>query len=90
MDEHLKKLGIEARDDVNEYAKDSTLLKYIEEEIERVNQSLARVQTVKKFTVLAKPFDVATGELTPTMKLKRKFILMKFAKEVEELYKVQS
>ena len=87
LDGHLKTLGIEPKDDVNEYAKDPAIIKFVEDEIERVNQGLARVQTVKKVKILAKPFDVSTGELTPTMKLKRKFIMMKFAKEVEDLYK---
>jgi len=87
LDDHLKKLGIEEKKDVNEYAEDPRIIKFIEEEIERVNKGLARVQTIKKFAILPKPFDVHTGELTPTMKLKRKFILMKFSKAVEDLYK---
>ena len=87
LDDHLEKLGVEKKEDFNEYAEDPKIINFIGEEIERVNKSLARVQTIKKFAVLAKPFDVHTGELTPTMKLKRKFILMKFAKDVEELYK---
>ena len=52
-----------------------------------MNKGLARVQTIKKFIILPKFFDVSTGELTPTMKLKRKFIMMKYAKDVEDLYK---
>ena len=48
LDGHLKTLGIEPKDDVNEYAKDPAIIKFVEDEIERVNQGLARVQTVKK------------------------------------------
>ena len=47
---------------------------------------MARVEQIKKFTVL--PTDWAPGgdELTPTMKLKRKPIAEKYADEIEALY----
>ncbi len=59
---------------------------HIEKEIERVNERLARVQTVKRFTILAAELTVDGGELTPTLKLKRKIIAQKYAKEIDSMY----
>jgi long-subunit acyl-CoA synthetase (AMP-forming) len=54
--------------------------------IEATNQSLARVQTIKKFEILPTEFGIPGGELTPTMKLRRKVIGEKYKKEIAALY----
>ena len=59
---------------------------HVEKQIEMVNRKLARVQTVKRFVILPNEFTVAGGELTPTMKLKRRVIAAKYEKEIESLY----
>ncbi|MDQ3366543.1 MAG: long-chain fatty acid--CoA ligase [Myxococcota bacterium] len=58
----------------------------IQVQIDLVNQSLARVEQVKKFAILARPFGIDTGELTPTMKIKRKVVAQKYAREIEAMY----
>ena len=50
---------------------------YISGEIDKINQHLARVQTIKRFTLLPHPFSLENGELTPTMKIKRRKIKQK-------------
>ncbi len=60
----------------------------IQSQIDTVNQSLARVEQVKKFAILPKPFGIDTGELTPTMKLKRKVIAQMYAREIDAMYAV--
>jgi long-subunit acyl-CoA synthetase (AMP-forming) len=60
--------------------------KKIEEELEKINKSLARVQTIKKFTFIPGEFSIEGGELTPTMKLKRRVILEKYKTEIESMY----
>jgi long-subunit acyl-CoA synthetase (AMP-forming) len=59
---------------------------YLQREIDGVNNTLARVQTVKRFAVLPGEFTVDGGELTPTMKLRRKMISQKYADQIERLY----
>ncbi|MFI5174390.1 MAG: AMP-dependent synthetase/ligase [Terriglobia bacterium] len=54
--------------------------------VNRVNQQLARFEQVKKFRILCVDFSEATGELTPTLKLRRKFIAEKYALEITSLY----
>jgi long-chain acyl-CoA synthetase len=58
----------------------------IQHQIDEVNTALARVEQIKKFTVLPRPFGVATGELTPTMKIKRKVIAQMYQREIEAMY----
>src|SRR5262249_42049231 len=47
--------------------------------VDAVNAKLARVEQVKKFTILTRPFSIETGELTPTLKIKRKVVAEHFA-----------
>ena len=58
----------------------------LEKEIEGVNRTLARVQAIKKFTILPGELTIDGGELTPTMKLRRKIILTKYATEIDSMY----
>ena len=54
--------------------------------MEDVNTRLARVQAVKKFHILPDELTVDGGELTPTLKLRRKIILAKYAEQIEAMY----
>jgi long-chain acyl-CoA synthetase len=59
----------------------------IQKTIDEVNQTMARVEQIKKFTVLSRAFAIDSGELTPTMKIKRKVVTEKFAPEIEAMYR---
>ncbi|MFT3766883.1 MAG: long-chain fatty acid--CoA ligase [Minicystis sp.] len=54
--------------------------------VDEVNATLARVETVKKFTILPQPFSIDGGELTPTLKVKRKVVYDKYAREIDAMY----
>jgi len=58
--------------------------------IDSANQTLARVEQVKKFKILPVPFGIDSGELTPTMKIKRKVVAQKYAREIESMYTDES
>jgi long-chain acyl-CoA synthetase len=58
----------------------------IQQQVDDVNQTLARVEQIKKFTILARPFGIATGELTPTLKIKRKVVAQMYGREIEAMY----
>jgi len=70
--------------------KDLTLNQSINElvsnEIEKINKTLARVEQVKKFVILPKKLYEEDGEVTPTMKVKRKFVNQAFADLIEGMY----
>lgn len=59
----------------------------ISQEVDTVNAGLARVEQVKKFGILPKKLYEEDGEVTPTMKVKRKFVNEAFADLIESLYK---
>jgi long-chain acyl-CoA synthetase len=58
----------------------------IERVVEQVNSQLARVETVKKFHLLSQPFSIDSGELTPTLKVKRRVVYERYAREIEAMY----
>jgi long-chain acyl-CoA synthetase len=58
----------------------------VERAIARVNQKLASYEQVKKFSVLPNDFTQETGELTPTLKVKRKFATQKYQQAIDQLY----
>lgn len=59
---------------------------WFEEQMEAVNSRLARVQTIKRWCLLSQDFTIDGGELTPTMKLKRRVVYDKYAEQIESLY----
>ncbi len=61
--------------------------KLIQKEVDAVNKTLANVETIKKFTILPKKLFVEDGEVTPTMKVKRKYINEAFKDLIEAMYK---
>ena len=69
-----------------EFVKDPQIIALYAGEIERCNQHFGRYSQIKKFAVLPEEWTIATGELTPTLKIKRKITLQKYAAEVEALY----
>lgn len=60
--------------------------KEISAHIERVNQSLSSFETIKKFTIMDKEFNVDDGEMTATMKLKRSVIQEKYRPVIDQMY----
>ena len=54
--------------------------------VEDVNKKLAQFETIKKIVIVPDEFTVATGEITPTMKLKRRIIEAKYKDQIEQLY----
>ncbi|MCP4136056.1 MAG: long-chain fatty acid--CoA ligase [bacterium] len=60
--------------------------KLFEDEIEKYSQDFMRVSRVKKFKILNAKWCQESGELTPTMKVKRRIIEDKYAEEIESLY----
>jgi len=59
---------------------------YLQQEIERVNQRLSRVQAVKRFALIPAEFTIEGGELTPSLKLRRRVIGEKYKAVIERLY----
>ena len=54
--------------------------------IKQLNERLNRWETVKQFRILPRDFAVETGELTPSMKIKRKVVETTYAPQIESMY----
>ncbi|MGZ4874565.1 MAG: AMP-dependent synthetase/ligase [Candidatus Angelobacter sp.] len=54
--------------------------------VEDLNKRLAQFETIKKIVVVPDEFTVATGEITPTLKLKRRVVEEKYKQQIDELY----
>ena len=58
----------------------------IMERIETLQQQLAHYEQIKRFTLLPNPFTMESGELTNTLKMRRKVINEHYKKEIEAMY----
>jgi long-chain acyl-CoA synthetase len=72
--------------DLDDLVTHARVLKLYEERLQQVNQTLPRYETIKTFSLLPRDFSVDGGELTPTLKLKRKVIYAKYHDQIERLY----
>ncbi len=68
-------------------AANPAFIQHVTDEIEKVNETVARFEKVGRFKVLSTDFTIEADELTPTMKLKRKVVNNKYAAEIEEIYR---
>lgn len=69
-----------------EFLNSPEVKRQIESELDRINQNFGSWEQIKKFAIIPNEMTIETGELTPTLKMKRKVILQKYAKEVETIY----
>ena len=59
----------------------------IQERVNKLNEKLAPFEQIKKFALLSEPFTLQSGELTPTLKVKRRVIAERYAAQIEALYR---
>jgi long-chain acyl-CoA synthetase len=86
LEEHARTIGLKYRNltDLLEHTK---VVEFFETRIHHLQQELANYEQVKKFTLLKRPFSMELGELTPTLKLRRKSIEVAFKAEIEAMYR---
>ncbi len=76
--------GIEG--DLDALARDERVNELVAGIVEEVNRERSRFEQVKRFAILPRDFEMEHGEVTPTLKLKRRVVLEHFADEVDALY----
>ncbi|MBP8051849.1 MAG: long-chain fatty acid--CoA ligase [Aeromonas sp.] len=69
-----------------ELLRHSKVVEFFEARIADLQKELAKFEQVKKFTLLPSAFSMELGEITPTMKLRRKIIESKYQSEIEAMY----
>lgn len=83
--QYLKKHGWYDGDKTPLY-KNPAVERLIAEHVENQNKELASYETIKRFSILEKPLSIEGGELTPTLKLRRKVIESKYQDVLDSLY----
>jgi long-chain acyl-CoA synthetase len=73
-----------------EAARSPAVKQKVQEAVDKLNATLPSYETIKRFTVLERDFSQETGELTPTLKVKRKAATQKFKKEIDAMYDGES
>ncbi|CDO89286.1 long-chain fatty acid--CoA ligase [Mycobacterium triplex] len=74
---------------VGDLATDPDLVAEVDAAVKQANLSVSHAESIRKFRILPVDFTEDTGELTPTMKLKRNVVAEKFASDIEALYRTE-
>ena len=82
---YAKSLGVEAKDNA-ELARNPRIVEYFKKKIDEVTRGLAPHEKIKKIALLDQEFSVESGELTPTLKVRRKFVEDKHRAVIDALY----
>lgn len=73
---------------MGEFAVDSTINAAVAAAVEDANERVTRVEQIKRYKILPDVWQPGGGELTPTLKLRRKRITERYADDIEDLYSV--
>ena len=71
---------------VGDLATDADLVAEVDKAVKKANQQVSHAESIRKFRILPVDFTEDTGELTPTMKVKRKVVAEKFAGDIDAIY----
>ncbi len=74
-------------DDIEDLVKLKQIDELIDKEFSVLQKKLANYEKIRKFTLLEKPFSIEDGELTPSLKIKRKVIEQRYGNLIDEMYK---
>lgn len=72
--------------DWKEIVKNEKVNDFYKEKIKELQSHLSDFEKVKKFTLMPSEFDISSGEITPTLKVKRNVVLKKYSDVIEEMY----
>ncbi len=69
-----------------ELAKSEKLRKLVQERIHEINKQLSDVEAIAAFTIVPQPFTQENGELTPSLKVRRKIVQAHFKEQIDSMY----
>lgn len=85
LEEYAREINLKYENKM-ELIRNTDIQKLFEDRLETIQTELARFEQVKKFTLLPREFSIEQGEITPTLKLRRKIIMERFQKEIDAMY----
>ena len=78
--------GLNTERSTTELAQDHEIRRLLHAHIEQAQVSIANYEMIKRFTILAEPFSMENGELTPTLKIKRNVVYKHYAQAISDMY----
>ncbi|WP_299180814.1 long-chain fatty acid--CoA ligase [uncultured Chryseobacterium sp.] len=69
-----------------EVVKKEQVIRFYQDKLKELQEHLSEYEKVKKFTLMPAEFEINTGEITPTLKVKRNVVLKKYADIIEKMY----
>ncbi len=75
-------------DDFEKLLKHPDFTALIQNEIDMLTENFSSFERIQKILLVSEPFSQETGELTPSLKVKRKVVEKKYAEQIDELYKI--
>ena len=81
-----KKEGVSLPPNPTEWARDPHVVALIDAEVAEANRHLASYESIKYYRILPRDLSVEAGELTPSLKVKRKVVTEKYRGLIEEMY----
>ncbi len=85
LQSYAKSLGVGAKDNA-ELTRQPRIIEYFKKKVGEVTGNLASHEKIKKIALLDQEFSVESGELTPTLKVRRKFVEDKHRDVIDALY----
>lgn len=85
LEEHARALNLKYQDRI-ELLRHTKIKELFDERLHEMQKNFASFHRVKRFTLLAEGFSMESGELTPTLKLRRKIIFERYRNEIELMY----
>ena len=85
LQEQLKKMNIPFTS-WEEIVKLDKIKEFYNQKIDEIQKSLSGFEKVKKFTLMSAEFEMGTGEITPTLKVKRNVVLQKYSELIDRMY----
>lgn len=78
--------GLNTERSTADLAQDHEIRRLLHAHIEQAQVSIANYEMIKRFTILAEPFSMENGELTPTLKIKRNVVYKHYAQAISDMY----
>ena len=85
LKEFAKSTGVQYVD-IPDLLKKKEVIQLYEKEIVQIQKTLANYEKVRKFALMERAFTIEDGEMTPSLKIKRKVVEKKYADEIERMY----
>lgn len=71
---------------VEDLVRDEEIYKMLDKEMDQFQKKLANYERVRKFVLLDRPFTIESGEITPSLKIKRKYVEERYQDLIEQMY----